>query len=232
MKIVYSNTRWQFFYITEQHIQRLSDAMENFLRDEIGSRLNQYWTVQFSNGKIFEEITTENVVSLANGSDSKIVKLELIGTGDNASAHIIIENQKDAYILWFTNSQGKENLIDSFQRKVEEISVDMKPWWSFLSETLFSIIIGILGFIISILVIRHLSLEIDLDTASTLLTVAVLIASVCVFVASLLHQFIFPRFSCLVGEGVKRANQAKNLRSGFFTIASTSIVGIILSFFI
>lgn len=231
MKTGYSNSGWHPLYITEKHIRRLSETMDNFVRDEEESETNCYWNVTLSNNKTINDITTEQVINLANGYDSKIRGISIWGEGRSSyytRASVVLADD-----YWSVSANGKESLVNLFQKEVEGIIIDMKPWWCFLRRFLFWEILGaLLGLAVFALIMYTFTLESDWEEKYTLIFLLFAFCIfICVWITDFLQKSIFPGFSCLIGEGVKRANHLKYFRIGIFTIMTSIIVPFLVSYF-
>ena len=232
MKDGYHNTGEHSLAIGEAQIRAISTVLNDALSGEQYSHsyesqpdVRYAWVVKFSDNTIESDLDTEDVVSLPNSDKRQIISLD--ASSKRGFPKIEVKLRGGGAPHWSASASGSDAMIARFKGPIEEIMADTKPWWSVFARIDFalyvfgSVLLAAIMRVVYIGVYRGDSLF-DPDPAQAQATMtalksfglslfmACLIASA--VVDSIFRKHLFPKFSVLVGSGLKRAKHQRTRR--------------------
>mgnify|MGYP003676203674 FL=1 len=228
----YQNTGEHSLAIDEAQIRAISTVLNSALSGERYSHSHESppdvryaWVARFSDNTIEYDLDTEDVIGLPNGDKRQIISLD--ASSKSGFPKIEVKLRGGGAPHWSASASGSDAMIARFKEPIEEIMAETKPWWSVFARIDFAIYV--FGAVLLAAIMRVVYVGVyrgdslfDPDPAQTQATMTALKSfGLSLFMAclvasgvvdSIFRKHLFPKFSVLVGRGLKRAKHQKTRR--------------------
>lgn len=228
----YCNTGEHALVIDEEQIRAISTVLNNALSGEQYSDPQESppdrafaWTVQFSDKTEASDLDTEEVISLSNDGRRQIISLEASSKSGPLKTEVKIRG--GGAPQWSASASGSDAMVAGFKEAIEAIMGQTRPWWSVFARVDFALYVLGSVFLAAIIRVGYVGVyqgEALLGpdsvqfpaTMTALKNFGLSLFLACLLVSavvdSLFRRHLFPKFSVLVGGGLRRAKSQRTRR--------------------